>query len=191
MLFAGQGIFDLEYDENFNGFYYTSNGALDISRPYTPKITLYTIMFQSFVLMQVFNEINSRKLGSHEYNVFQGFFNNALFIFIILSTLAIQVAMVQYGGAAVRTVPLTLNQHLMCLGIGAFSLINGAIVKAILPVGWFDWIKIKEDPLSEEEIKKSLHMSLRKSKTIRTQASHAKVGLIRTMTRTSSSSKQL
>ncbi len=121
--------------------------------------------------MQIFNEINSRKLGAKEYNVFQGFFNNGLFLFIILSTVAIQVALVQYGGAAVRTVPLTLNQHLICLGIGAFSLINGAIVKAILPVHWFNWINIKDEPLTEEQQKKSLHQSLRKSKTLRAQGS--------------------
>jgi P-type Ca2+ transporter type 2B len=48
--------------------------------------------------MQIFNEINARKLGEKEYNVFHGFFNNLLFLFIVLSTIGIQMLMVEYGG---------------------------------------------------------------------------------------------
>lgn len=40
---------------------------------------LLTILFHSFVFMQVFNEINCRKLKSSELNVFSGFCNNAIF----------------------------------------------------------------------------------------------------------------
>jgi hypothetical protein len=121
-----------------------------MDRPIINKITLYTIIFHSFVFMQVFNEINSRKLGDKEYNVFKGFFNNGLFIFIIISTIAIQTAMVQYGGAAVRTVPLTLNQHLICLGIGMYSLINGVLTKALLKPQWFAWIRFNQETMTEE-----------------------------------------
>lgn len=40
---------------------------------------LLTIVFNTFVFMQVFNEINCRKLKSEELNVFKGFFNNWIF----------------------------------------------------------------------------------------------------------------
>lgn len=40
---------------------------------------LLTIVFNTFVFMQVFNEINCRKLKSEELNVFKGFFNNLIF----------------------------------------------------------------------------------------------------------------
>ena len=56
-------MFNLEYDENIIGFYKTVNGELHLESPILNKITLYTIIFHSFVLMQIFNEINSRKLG--------------------------------------------------------------------------------------------------------------------------------
>jgi len=62
------------------------------------KLQLYTMIFNTFVFMQVFNEINSRKLGEHEYNVFVGFFNNPLFLLIMLFTIVVQMAMVEYGG---------------------------------------------------------------------------------------------
>jgi magnesium-transporting ATPase (P-type) len=63
LLFAGQSIFDLPYDDTINGFYNTVNGEQNLDDPMVNKITLYTIIFHSFVFMQIFNEINSRKLG--------------------------------------------------------------------------------------------------------------------------------
>jgi Ca2+ transporting ATPase len=44
--------------------------------------------------MQIFNEINARKLGVKEYNVFSGFFNNPLFILILVSTMVVQYFLV-------------------------------------------------------------------------------------------------
>ena len=73
----------------------------------TEKTEHYTIMFNTFVFMQVFNEINARKLGKMEFN----------------STIIVQILLVQYGGQPIRTSPLTLNQHLLCLAIGIFSLL--------------------------------------------------------------------
>lgn len=67
------------------------------------------MIFNAFVFLQVFNEINARKLGEKEFNIFEGFFNNMLFLYIVVGTIAIQYFMVEYGGTAVRTVPLTLG----------------------------------------------------------------------------------
>jgi len=55
----------------------------------TCKALHYTMIFHAFVFMQVFNEINSRKLGEREFNVFEGFFNNWLFLFIIIVTIVV------------------------------------------------------------------------------------------------------
>lgn len=54
----------------------------------------YTLIFNTFVFMQVFNEINARKLGEKEYNVFAGFFNNVLFLSIIVGTIIVQYFLV-------------------------------------------------------------------------------------------------
>jgi len=83
-------------------------------------------------MMQVFNEINARKLGDKEYNVFKGFFNNWLFISIIIFTIIVQCTLVQYGGIPLRCVPLTPEQHGICIALGAFSLIHGKIDHLIL-----------------------------------------------------------
>jgi hypothetical protein len=51
----------------------------------------YTMIFNVFVLMQCFNEINSRKIHN-EFNVFEGIHKNMLFIVIVLGTVAAQVS---------------------------------------------------------------------------------------------------
>jgi len=49
----------------------------------------YTIIFQVFVFMQIFNLINSRKIEKEELNVFKDFFNNPWFMIIFFLTIII------------------------------------------------------------------------------------------------------
>ena len=120
-------------------------------------------MFHTFVFMQVFNEINSRKLGVAEYNVFSGLFNNFMFVAIMVGTVVIQVVIVQYGGITLRVCPLSLEMHSLCIGIGMFSLIQGVLIKAFLPVSWFARLHMKEEPMSDEEEKDTFTTQFRKS----------------------------
>ncbi len=53
------------------------------------------MIFNTFVFMQIFNEINARKIKANEYNVFDGFFNNFLFLFVEVLTIVVQVALMQ------------------------------------------------------------------------------------------------
>lgn len=57
---------------------------------HAPPSEHYTIVFNTFVLMQIFNELNARKIHG-ERNVFDGVFNNPIFCTIVLGTLIIQV----------------------------------------------------------------------------------------------------
>lgn len=175
MLFAGQQIFGFEYDTKLTGtnsFYYKEtpnpevilpNGEVAQAGDPTPKTYHYTMIFNTFVFMQVFNEINARKLGAYEYNVFKGFFNNWLFLFIQIITIAVQYCMVQFGGMPVRCAPLTVEEHAICLGLGLLSLVNGVIVKALLPVSWFEKVQMKEEIMTDEEEKQAFTTSFRKS----------------------------
>lgn len=129
----------------------------------TEKTEHFSLIFNTFVFMQVFNEINARKIGAKEYNIFHGFFNNFLFLGIILGTIVVQYLLVQYGGVPIRTSPLTIKQHMLCIGIGMFSWIQGVIVKAVLPPAWFEWMHFNEEAMTDEEDKKALVTSLRRS----------------------------
>lgn len=73
---------------------------------HTQKMLHYTLIFQVFVFMQIFNLINSRKIEVGEINVFKNFFNNKWFIIIFLLTIIIQCCLVEFGGTAVKTYKL-------------------------------------------------------------------------------------
>jgi Ca2+ transporting ATPase len=85
----------------------------------------FTMVFNTFVFMQVFNEINARKIKAGELNVFAQFFNNWLFMFIEFGTIIVQIVIVQYGGQFIKCSPLTWQQQVFCVCIGAVSLIWG------------------------------------------------------------------
>lgn len=154
LLFAGSYIFNVEIrrpDEHWtfeNGFH-------------------NTMIFNTFIFMQVFNEINCRKIGEHDFNVFADFFNNSLFLFIITLTVVVQVLLVQYGGEAVRCTPLTFQQHMICVSIGFLSLIFGYLAK-LVPLSYFKKFRLNEEPvqMTDEERLRAYRASFRKSRSL-------------------------
>lgn len=87
-----------------------------------------TIVFNAFVFCQVFNEINARSIGN-DPNVFRGLAQNPLFIAILMFTVVAQYFIVEFGGDFVKTAPLTQDQWLKCISLGALSLPVGAIMR--------------------------------------------------------------
>jgi len=85
------------------------------------------------VLFQIFNEINARKLKPSEVNVFENFFNNPLFIIILIGTIVIQLVMVKFGGRSLKTVELSAMENTLCVLLGASSLLSGLLIKLVLP----------------------------------------------------------
>lgn len=65
---------------------------------HSDKMLHYTIIFQVFVFLQIFNLINARKIAEGELNVFTGFFNNKMFIIVMILTILIQILLVEVGG---------------------------------------------------------------------------------------------
>ncbi|XP_010536881.1 PREDICTED: calcium-transporting ATPase 8, plasma membrane-type [Tarenaya hassleriana] len=78
-----------------------------------------TLIFNAFVLCQVFNEFNARK--PDEKNIFRGVIKNRLFIGIIAITLVLQVIIVEFLGKFASTTPLNWKQWLICVAIGFIS----------------------------------------------------------------------
>ncbi|XP_045116619.1 plasma membrane calcium-transporting ATPase 2-like isoform X3 [Portunus trituberculatus] len=107
-----------------------------------PPSQHFTIIFNTFVMMTLFNEINARKIHGQR-NVFQGFFSNPIFYSIWLSTLAAQVVIVQFGGRAFSTEALTLELWLWCILFGSGVLLWGQLVTSMptkkLPKNLFSW----------------------------------------------------
>lgn len=83
----------------------------------------YTLIFNTFVWMQLFNEVNCRNLKG-EVNVFKGILKNPLFCSILVITSILQVIMVEMGSHALHVAEngLDWNYWLISIIIGAGSL---------------------------------------------------------------------
>lgn len=132
----------------------------------TQRLLHYTIIFQAFVFLQLWNQFNARHIGQFDLNPFKGFFSNFIFLGIIIFASAVQAIMVEYGGAAVKVYPLTKEQQLISIGFGALSLIIGILIKFI-PLKLFENIKMNDEPAKEEELERKVTNVLKKSSTLR------------------------
>ncbi|KAL9377225.1 hypothetical protein Peur_031345 [Populus x canadensis] len=88
-----------------------------------------TLIFNAFVLCQIFNEFNARK--PDEINIFKGISKNHLFIAIIGITLVLQVIIVEFVGKFTSTVKLNWKQWLISIIIGFISWPLAALAKLI------------------------------------------------------------
>ncbi|GAV67729.1 LOW QUALITY PROTEIN: Cation_ATPase_C domain-containing protein, partial [Cephalotus follicularis] len=73
------------------------------------------LIFNAFVLCQIFNEFNAQK--PDEKNVFKGITKNRLFMGIVAVTVVLQVIIIEFPGKFASTVRLTWSQWLISIGI--------------------------------------------------------------------------
>ena len=133
ILFYGEIIFGVPSDRELEHFTWNNVNGYH-----------FTIFFNIFVFMQVFNSINARKLNQNEYNVFSGILGNWYYIFIQSFIIVGQMLLVTFGGRAVRTHALSIMQHLECLGIASLTLVVGLFVK-FLPIDTSEEVAYGED----------------------------------------------
>ncbi|KAH8331325.1 hypothetical protein KR074_003549 [Drosophila pseudoananassae] len=90
----------------------------------------FTIIFNTFVMMTLFNEINARKIHGQR-NVIEGLFTNPIFYTIWIFTMISQVLIIQYGKMAFSTKALTLDQWLWCIFFGIGTLVWGQLITSV------------------------------------------------------------
>ncbi|XP_043719455.1 calcium-transporting ATPase 10, plasma membrane-type-like isoform X2 [Telopea speciosissima] len=90
-----------------------------------------TLIFNAFVLCQIFNEFNARK--PDEMNIFSGVTKNHLFMMIVGVTLVLQVLIIEFLGKFTKTVKLSWKLWLVSIAIGFFSW-PLAILGKLIPV---------------------------------------------------------
>jgi len=117
LLFAGPSYFDIPAGsvyEKDDGMYpgYEKQNSLH-----------YTIIFNTFVWMQIFNEINCRKLKG-EFCVWSGIEKNPLFCGIVIATAVLQTLIIMFFGEVFHTYTegLSLYYWAICIlfGLGSF-----------------------------------------------------------------------
>eukprot|EP00163_Fabomonas_tropica_P011978 TRINITY_DN2302_c0_g1_i7.p1 TRINITY_DN2302_c0_g1~~TRINITY_DN2302_c0_g1_i7.p1 ORF type:complete len:1113 (-),score=325.50 TRINITY_DN2302_c0_g1_i7:501-3839(-) len=94
-----------------------------------------TIIFNSFVFQQLFNEFNCRRING-EMNIFKGVLRNKFFVSIMVFTFGMQIFMVELGGSFVGTTHLNTGQWFFCLGTGILSIPIGFILRIIPTRSW-------------------------------------------------------
>ncbi|XP_048878045.1 plasma membrane calcium-transporting ATPase 2 isoform X2 [Brienomyrus brachyistius] len=141
LLFVGENIFDIDSGRN--------------APLHAPPSEHYTIIFNTFVMMQLFNEINARKIHG-ERNVFNGIFRNPIFCTIVLGTFAVQIIIVQFGGKPFSCSPLDLDKWMWCVFLGVGELLWGQVISTI-PNSRLKFLKgagqlTEKDEVPEEEM---------------------------------------
>jgi Ca2+ transporting ATPase len=106
----------------------------------------FTMVFNVFVMMTLFNEINMRKLHG-ERNVFEGITKNWIFWAVIVITCFAQAILIEFGDLAFGTAHLRWDYWLICVAAGAGSMLWHQIVVCIP----YEWIKNGEAMEGSEE----------------------------------------
>ena len=102
----------------------------------TAKLEACTIVFQTFIFMQLFSFINFSKLG--EYNVFAGLLANWKLLSFIIQMMGLQILIVAFGGRFMQTYPLSVKEHALSVAIASTTLIWGFLFKLVVPVRCFN-----------------------------------------------------
>ncbi|MBA0840673.1 hypothetical protein Goarm_003240 [Gossypium armourianum] len=92
-------------------------------------LKLNTLIFNSFVFCQVFNEISSRNM--EEINVLSGILNNSVFVAVLGCTAVFQIIIIEFLGTFASTTPLTYSQWGLSVVIGFFSMPIAAGLKLV------------------------------------------------------------
>ncbi|KAH0793266.1 calcium-translocating P-type ATPase, PMCA-type family protein [Histomonas meleagridis] len=89
-----------------------------------------TLVFNTFVYMQVFNLINAR-VANQDMTVLDGLFSNIWFIIIFVGIAGLQAILVIFAKSAFLTVDLSWKEWLISIGLGAGSLVIGVLLRLI------------------------------------------------------------
>ncbi|KAF4626755.1 hypothetical protein G7Y89_g11401 [Cudoniella acicularis] len=91
---------------------------------------LETLVFNTYVWMQIFNQLNNRRLDN-KFNIFEGLSRNWFFICISAITIIGQVFIVSVGSSALSTIRLDYTQWAISIALGAISLPVAVIIRLI------------------------------------------------------------
>ncbi|KAL4802596.1 hypothetical protein BDV18DRAFT_62725 [Aspergillus unguis] len=109
--------------------YFSGHSMLNLD-PASPDedLQLNTIIFNTFVWMQIFNEFNCRRLDN-KFNIFENIHKNRWFFVINLLMVAGQVLIIFVGGQAFGVTRLSGRQWGVCIGFAVVCVPWAAVLK--------------------------------------------------------------
>jgi Ca2+ transporting ATPase len=176
LVYAGENflIEDGDYSEEsvkhngdyvISGRFYYVNGEEDYYDKYKDAEVgpsrHFTYVFNIFVIMQLFNEFNARKIKD-ELNIFQGLKSSPMFIIIWFITIGFQILMVEVGSWAFSChfLGLTGIQWLICFGFGSVPMF-WRLFLLLIPSKYFkDWGSAQRDPNAGPGLASSIRRSM-------------------------------
>ncbi|KAJ3066998.1 hypothetical protein HDU98_009767 [Podochytrium sp. JEL0797] len=94
------------------------------------RLVVKTMVFNTFVMLQLFSLVNSRRIDNH-LNCFKGISQNPPFFIIVLVIAMAQALIVEYGDVVFQTTSLNGLQWLVCVIGGSLSIPWGMIIRLI------------------------------------------------------------
>ncbi|KAJ1914082.1 plasma membrane calcium [Mycoemilia scoparia] len=92
---------------------------------------LRTIVFNTFVFLQIFNELNCRRIMPNQFNVFHHLHKDYGFLAVQVVVIALQWIIVTFGGKAFGTVPLDAEEWAGTIFIGSLALPVGFMIRCL------------------------------------------------------------
>ncbi|PVD24236.1 hypothetical protein C0Q70_14706 [Pomacea canaliculata] len=118
LLFKGPDLFGID------------DGTALATKVHAPPTQHFTMIFNTFVMMTLFNEVNARKIHGQR-NVIEGLQRNPVFIGIWIGTIVSQVIIVTFGGLAFHTHKLNAEQWLWCVFLGVGTMLWGQLITTV------------------------------------------------------------
>ncbi|CAH1765976.1 1340_t:CDS:2 [Entrophospora sp. SA101] len=134
LLYAGDGI--LNYD------------SLDDRE--IAKLRLGTVIFNTFVFLQVFNGINCHCLN-YKLNIFKNATANKILMIIFFVMVAGQILVIEFGSVAFHTTHLNIFEWLLCVIAGFVSIPFGIIIQ-LIPNEFFICYTKSDNTMSDTSI---------------------------------------
>jgi len=147
ILFYGEKMFDIDSGR--------LTGSEDKGAKSRAGNVHFTMIFNVFVLMTLFNEINARKIHGQR-NVFKGFFSNPIYYVIWISTFVSQVLIIEFGSLLFSTVPLNIEQWTWSVLLGVGTLLWQQVVTSV-PTAWFGRAMEEDDSKSNRNQNNNLN----------------------------------
>jgi Ca2+-transporting ATPase len=143
LIYAHEKIFGADYGNN------------PLSKKQNAKD--FTLVFNVFVVCQLFNEFNARKIHN-EFNIFDKLLQSWVFIVIMIISVVVQVVITEFGGyIGFGTHGLSWLEWIVSIAIGFMSIPIGFILRVIpVPKRGFFGFDIRLPTLNPIEIVKNL-----------------------------------
>ena len=96
-----------------------------------------SLVFNVFVLLQIFNLLNARRLSTKDFNIFKNIFENKFFVPLWIFMFAAQVSLIQvpFLHPIFKTISLGWYDWVLTLSAGFGGVLFGVIIKILPDIG--------------------------------------------------------